>query len=208
MWVQLLPHFDLPEQFIQPTGQPQSTANVLQHYYVQLLGPFEEAYRKSARGPQGRPQPSFPMPGAGQGRPGSVGGMPGTFPPVGTLPAVNGINDSGMVEQPMGSGTLQVQDLSQGGMNVPFTGQSQIPTRHGPPQLPNGLSNNLDGAAFNMRRPDANGISATSSMSELNGPTDMDADVRKRKMEEGDEANGKRARQKTGDHFLRVSASE
>lgn len=203
-----MPHLDLPDQFIQPNGQPQSTANVLQHYYVQLLGPFEEAYRKSTRPPQGRPQQGFPMPGAGQGRPAGMSGMPGTFPPVGTLPAVNGINDSGMMGQPMGGGNLQVPDIPQGGMNVPFAGQGQMQTRHGAQQLPNGLSNNLDNPSFNMRRPDANGISATPSLSELNGSADMDAEGRKRKLDEGDEINGKRVRQKTGDRFFRTSVPE
>ena len=134
-------------------------------------------------------------------------GMSGTFPPVGTLPAVNGTNDSGMMGQPM-TGNMQVPDLPPTGMNVPFAGQNQIQTRHGAQQLPNGMGNNMDGIPFNMRRPDANGISATPSLSDINGAVDMDAEGRKRKMEESDEVNGKRARQKTGDHFFRTSASE
>lgn len=207
MWGQVLPHLDLPEQFLGSNGQPQSTAGILQHYFVQLLGPFEEVYRKNQRGHPGRPQQGFPMPGAGQGRPGGMPGMPGTFPPVGTLPAVHGTNNSGMMGQPM-AGNMQVPDLPQAGMNIPFAGQGQMQTRHAAQQLPNGMGNNMDGTPFNTRRPDAIGISATPSLSDLNGTVDIDAEGRKRKMEEGDEVNGKRARQKTGDHFFRTFASE
>lgn len=207
MWGQVLPHLDLPEQFLGSNGQPQSTAGILQHYFVQLLGPFEEVYRKNQRGHPGRPQQGFPMPGAGQGRPGGMPGMPGTFPPVGTLPAVHGTNNSGMMGQPM-AGNMQVPDLPQAGMNIPFAGQGQMQTRHAAQQLPNGMGNNMDGTPFSTRRPDAIGISATPSLSDLNGTVDIDAEGRKRKMEEGDEVNGKRARQKTGDHFFRTFASE
>lgn len=171
-----------------PSGQMQSTASTLQHYYMQLLGPFEEAYRKNQmRDPQrmqGRPQPGFPMPGGAQGRPPSMGGMPGTFPPVGSLPATNGVNGLDMMGQPMGGGNLQVPDLPAGGLNVPFaTGQAQISQRHGSqPPIPNGL----------------HPMTATASMSDLNGAgsVDLDMEGRKRKIEETDE--GKRARQKLG----------
>ncbi|GJE86009.1 ARID/BRIGHT DNA binding domain-containing protein [Phanerochaete sordida] len=189
MWGQLLQSLDLPEQHMSPSGQMQSTASTLQHYYMQLLGPFEEAYRKNQmRDPQrmqGRPQPGFPMPGGAQGRPPSMGGMPGTFPPVGSLPATNGVNGLDMMGQPMGGGNLQVPDLPAGGLNVPFaTGQAQISQRHGSqPPIPNGL----------------HPMTATASMSDLNGAgsVDLDMEGRKRKIEETDE--GKRARQKLGE---------
>lgn len=167
---------------------------------MQLLGPFEEAYRKSTREPQrmqARPQGGFPIPGPGQGR----SGIPGTFPPVGSLPAFTGYNDSGIMAQPMGGNNLQGPDIPSSGMNVPFpNGQTQLPQRPGPQQMPNGLGNNMDAASFNMSRPGTNGVPMAPSIQELNAPgsLDLDADGRKRKMEDGDEANGKRARQKTG----------
>lgn len=170
----------------------------MQHYYIRILGPFEEMYRKSARQPQGmqgRPQAGFPMPGAGQGNPAAMNGIPGTFPPVGSLPAMNGHNDLGMMVQPINGGNIQVPDMSAGGVSVPFAGQPQLPTRQQPP---NGLMSGLNGT---------NGISATGSMSELNvpGPGDVDADARKRKMEDSEELNGKRARQKTGETHRSLS---
>lgn len=189
LWGQLLQHLDLPEQHLSPNGQPQSTASTLQHYYMQLLGPFEEAYRKNQmrdqQRMQNRAQPGFPMPGGGgQARPPSMGGMPGTFPPVGTLPAMSGVSGLDMMGQTMGGGNLQVPDLPAGGMNVPFaTGQAQIPQRHSSqPPIPNGL----------------NPMTATASLSDLNGAASVDLDLegRKRKIEETDE--GKRARQKIG----------
>ncbi|EKM60949.1 uncharacterized protein PHACADRAFT_83217 [Phanerochaete carnosa HHB-10118-sp] len=189
LWGQLLQHLDLPDQHMSTNGQPQSTANTLQHYYMQLLGPFEEAYRKNQmrdqQRMQGRAQPGFPMPVAAQARPPSMGGMPGTFPPVGTLPAMGGVNGLDVMGQPMGGGNLQVPDLPASGLNMPFaTGQVQSPQRHGSqPPIPNGL----------------NPMTATASMSDLNGAgsVDLDMEGRKRKIEETDE--GKRARQKIGE---------
>lgn len=212
LWGTILPPLDLPEQFMHSSGQPQSTAATLQHYFLQLLGPFEEVYlRKGGRDAQrmqaARPQQGFPMSAPVQGRSGSMSGMPGTFPPVGTLPAVNGNSNSARVGQQMGgAGSLQVPDMPAQGMNnLPFAnGQPQLPMRNGAQQMPNGLGGgSLDGAPFNMRRPDANSISATPSLSDLNGaaPVDADTDGRKRKMEDGEEPNGKRARQKTGKSF-------
>jgi SWI/SNF chromatin-remodeling complex subunit SWI1 len=205
MWGQLLPHLDLPEQMLGPNGQVQSTAQVLQQYYVQLLSPFEEAYRKNSRDQrmQGRPQAGFPMPGAGQGR----STIPGTFPPVGNLPAMTGNHDPGMLGQPMGGSNMQVPDMPAGGMNVPFAnGPVPLPQRPGSQQMPNGLNGNLDATAFNMPRSGTNGLPSEASVSELSASSsgDLDVEGRKRKMEEGDEANGKRARQKTGNdpHYL------
>lgn len=203
MWGQLLPHLDLPDQFMQPNGQPQATAAALRHYYNNIIGPFEEAYRKNMareqqqRAHQGRAQGGMPMAGGGQGRP-AMSGIAGTFPPVGTLPAMNGSNNSGMMAQTAAANALQPPDASSlGGINgVQSFGSQALPQTQQISQLPpNGINGALD--ARSLGSMDGTGIAL--STTDSNGSvTDLDGDGRKRKMDEGEEPGSKRARQRTG----------
>ncbi|THH02915.1 hypothetical protein EW026_g62 [Hermanssonia centrifuga] len=210
MWGQLLPQFDLPEQYMQPNGQPQSSAVALERYYSRLIGPFEEMYRKNIyrdRAMQAaRNQPGAP--GTNQGRP---PGMTGTFPPVGSLPAVSGNNGLGMMGQPITGGSALPTEVSLGGIGGPQFPASQMISQaaHMSQQQPiSGMSGTPDSRvdvagtdSLSAARQDVMGIiSSASQDSELNGTaSEQDVDGRKRKMEEGDEANGKRVRHKTGE---------
>ncbi|KAJ3529358.1 hypothetical protein NM688_g7866 [Phlebia brevispora] len=194
-WGHLLSHFDLPEQFTQPNGQQQPTALALQQYYNVLLGPFEEIYRKNMvreRAAAAARNQAAQMPGS-QSRPASMGGMPGTFPPVGTLPAISGHNGLGMMGQPVGGGPVQSTDPSFGGMNaVPFSGPQ------GPSISQHQMANNMNNVQGLPDMGALNGIApSTSQTSDMNGSSsEQDVEGRKRKLEEADE--GKRAKHKSG----------
>lgn len=201
MWGQFVAHLDLPEQHIQPNGQPQPTAMALQQHYNAICGPFEEAYRKNMReqqrGMPGRPQGGLPMPG-GQGR--TLSGMPGTFPPVGTLPAVNGVGNSGMMVQPANANSLG-HDNSLGGMNgVNLPINQSMSAAQLPPNVMGGVQDprtlgSMDGAALGPRRSESLGIAVSNSMGD---GVDVEMDGRKRKMDDMEDPTGKRARQKLG----------
>lgn len=124
--------------------------------------------------------------------------MPNTFPPVGTLPAMNGSTNSGMMGQPTAANALQSPDASSlGGINgVQNFGSQALPQPQQNSQLPpNGISGlsearslgSMDGAGLALPTSDSNG-----------SIPDLDGDGRKRKMEEAEESNNKRARQRIG----------
>lgn len=95
-WSHILSHFDLPEQFMHSNAQPQPTALALQQYYSLLLGPFEDIYRKNIareRAAAAARNQAGQMPGT-PSRPGSMSGVPGGFPLVGTSPVVDGYDGS------------------------------------------------------------------------------------------------------------------
>ncbi|KAI0348643.1 hypothetical protein BDW22DRAFT_1404472 [Trametopsis cervina] len=209
MWGQVLPHFDLPEQFLQSNGAAQSTAAALRHYYNSIIGPFEEAYRKNMREQQqralqqGRPQGGVPMSAGVPSRSGP-NPMTGTFPPVGTLPAMNGNSSSGMLGQATAGNALQPTDTSLGGMNgVPFAAsQGLAQTPHGS-QLPtNGMSVAPDVRSLgpmDIPSQDGSSIAVTASGSNSSVP-ELEGDGRKRKVDELEDASGKRVRQRIGEN--------
>ncbi|KAF7791953.1 hypothetical protein EIP86_002979 [Pleurotus ostreatoroseus] len=199
-WSHVLSHFDLPEYFIQPNGTQQPTAAQLQNYYSMLLSPFEEVYRKNMaqniareRAMAAARNQAAQMPGT-PSRPGSMSGMSGTFPPVGTLPAVTGHSGLDMMGQPVGGGPAQSTDTSFGGLNASSFSGSQVP---GMPQHP--MANNMNNLQGVPDLAALNGIAAsTSQASDINGAVpEQEADGRKRKLEEVEE--GKRAKHKSGD---------
>ena len=191
-WPQVLAAFDLPDQYVQPNGQQAQTIPSLQQYYSVLLGPFEEVYRKNNLMRAARNQTA--QISAGQGRP----GMSGTFPPVGTLPAITGQNGLGMMGQTGGGGSAQNADASFGGMNgVSFSGSqgSSMQQHH---QIPNNM--NAVQEVQDMAR--LNGIMPASGQPiELNEfALEQDADNRKRKLEDAED--GKRVKHKSSEYFL------
>ncbi|TFK41003.1 hypothetical protein BDQ12DRAFT_703844 [Crucibulum laeve] len=109
-WSAILPQFDLPENFPQPqVNGSTSVALMLAQYYMVILYPFEEVYRKniqdtqkkaqmmSGRPPiQSQPSPSTP---SNQGRPGISNGTPGMMP---QMPR-NVMGNPGGVHVPLGS---------------------------------------------------------------------------------------------------------
>jgi SWI/SNF chromatin-remodeling complex subunit SWI1 len=206
MWGQLLSHLDLPEQYMQPNGQPQPTALTLRYYYNNIIGPFEEAYRKNMareqqRALQNRAQGAMPMASGGQPRPG-MGPVSGTFPPVGTLPAMSGSSSPGMMGQPTMGNALQPTDASLGGINgMPFPpSQALNQTPQGAQLSVNGMTGTPDIRALgslDASMPD--GVSMPMPGPVMNGSVpELEGDGRKRKVEELEEVNGKRARQKLG----------
>ncbi|KAI0704912.1 hypothetical protein BC835DRAFT_1315745 [Cytidiella melzeri] len=202
MWPQLLPHFDLPEQFMQPNGKAQATAAALRHYYNAIIGPFEDLYRKDgpAREQQRALQQSripggMPMPGVSQPRT-NMPGMSGPIPPVGTLPAMGGNTSSGMMGQPTAGSALQPTDISLGGMQF---SQGLAQSSQGPLMPVNSAPDSR--ALGSMDATGTEGISIPMATSGSSGSvSESEADGRKRKVEELEERNGKRARQKIGDN--------
>ena len=211
----MLPQFDLPDQFLQANGQPQSTAVALRHYYNNIIGPFEDAYRKNmAREQQqralqqGRAQGGMPISGGGPPR-SSMGPMSGTFPPVGTLPAMNGNTGSGMMGQHTAGNALQPTDTPLGGISG-----MQLPGSQGIVQTPQSsqLPMNGMGGAPDMRAlgsMDATGLDGMNSPLTAFGShgtmSEVEVDGRKRKVEELDDPNSKRVRQKIGKAMLLAS---
>lgn len=217
----MLHPFDLPEQFMQSNGQPQATAVALRHYYNNIIGPFEDAYRKNmAREQQqralqqGRAQGGMPMPGGGPPRP-SMGPMSGTFPPVGTLPAMNGNSGSGMMVQPTAGNALQPTDTPLGGISgMQFAGSQGLPQAPQGSQLPvGGMNGTPDMRGLgSMDMTNLDGINLPMTASGSTGPVEIvEADGRKRKVEDLEDLNMKRARQKIGNanqNFLLESDSD
>ncbi|KAJ6627124.1 hypothetical protein B0H10DRAFT_1995535 [Mycena sp. CBHHK59/15] len=69
-WHLILPHFDLPEEYLLPNGTT-SVAQRLSQYYMAILLPFEEVYRNNVQNQQRKAQAS---------RQASLQGLPPTTP--------------------------------------------------------------------------------------------------------------------------------
>ncbi|RDX55986.1 hypothetical protein OH76DRAFT_586460 [Lentinus brumalis] len=114
-WIVVRDHLGLPEYMPSPANPAETKPvhEVLERYYMALLGPFEEAYRKNMMENQQRAIAA----GRGlPGRPGMVGGnsAPGMMPRPNTLPNINmdgpgvngAINGAGLSLNKMQSGGL------------------------------------------------------------------------------------------------------
>ncbi|KAI0094715.1 hypothetical protein BDY19DRAFT_914190 [Irpex rosettiformis] len=190
LWQSLLPQFDLPDQFMQLNGQPQSTAAALRHYYTNIIGPFEDAYRKNMVREQqqralqqGRTQGGMPIPGSAQPR-SSIGPMSGTFPPH---TAGNALQPT---DAPLGGINGMQFPPSQGLTQTP-QGQLPIASMGGTPDIR---------ALGSMDATTLDGVNLPLTASGSNGTmSEVEVDGRKRKVEELDDPNTKRVRQKIGD---------
>ena len=214
-WNTILPQFDLPDQFPQANGST-SVAMMLSQYYMAILHPFEEMYKRNLHGQQRKAQLASAQLGAqgqqlsstasGQGRPpqgGSNGSQP-AFP--GQMQRGATANTMGLVSQPIAgahasgstvNGTSQFHQPSQ----TPQVPHQQLPSSTFNMQQPNqGISQSLNAA------PQSESIAAAHQSnvpaSEQN-VLDQDVQGIKRKLD-SEEADGKRARQKTGKNLLLI----
>ncbi|KAI0079582.1 hypothetical protein K474DRAFT_1591869 [Panus rudis PR-1116 ss-1] len=170
MWSQVVRAFDLPEQITLPNGQSQSMAATIQNIYTRICGPFEDAYRKNVLGERQRhimAQHQSGMPIPGQARSDSVPG----FPPQ-TNPLQRTGSNPNLASSAMGMGrTPGPVDPAVGAL-----GAAPIP-----PRVPS--------------QPTLNGMNGQTAETI---PTDApDPEGRKRKLMEAEEADSKRARQRT-----------
>ena len=207
LWPAVLRQLDLPDQFPEPQPHGQAVAPILARYYMLIVGPFEEAYRKNLREQQMRAaaQQGGQMPGNAQG--GMPDGMAGA-PNMGALPGMSAdtsMNMSGMGPS-MASGSSQMLDTAVPNQISP-TNASHTPqlAQHSPVAALNGASGMSASSSLpqHMTR-------STSSLGpnaivgqELNGvDADPDANGRKRKLGEAEESDLKRVRQKTGASYI------
>ena len=205
LWPAILRQLDLPDQFPEPQSH-QAVAPVLARYYMLIVGPFEEAYRKNLREQQMRAaaqQGGQQMPGNAQG--GMPDGMAGASN-MGAMPGTDaGMNMSSMGPS-MASGSSQMLDTAAPNQISP-TNASHTPqlAQHSPVAALNGASGMSASSSLpqHMTR-------STSSLGpnaivgqELNGvDADQDANGRKRKLGEAEESDLKRVRQKTGASYI------
>lgn len=181
----LLTHFDLPEQSSLPHG-PASVAAILSQYYMAILQPFEEAYRKNIQDNHRKAQPTVrppqpPTMAPGHGRPPQAGPSGAQGPFHGPMQRVNSANMIGSMSQ----------SHIPGSANHFPSHTPQTPQHH--------ASASSMGAPLGI-------IPTHESQLPLNGDKNiLDQDVQglKRKVE-SDDTDIKRARQKTGESHVVV----
>jgi SWI/SNF chromatin-remodeling complex subunit SWI1 len=186
-WGSILPHFDLPDEFpqMQANGST-SVALMLSQYYMAILFPFEEVYRKNLHDQRGRVsmagRPGMPA----QQFPASTPGAP--RPPLG----MSNTQQLGM--RPTNSNNLIPQGLPGG--SIPSNGLAQYSTVHNPPTQHHPSSTSLPIGSIDTH------TTMPSELDSLMHAVDsnlLDQDVQgiKRKHDQ-DDRDIKRARQKTG----------
>ncbi|KAH9946784.1 hypothetical protein B0H21DRAFT_382456 [Amylocystis lapponica] len=143
-WALMLTHLHLPEHFPVPQANGQtSVAHVLAQYYLSLIGPFEEAYRRNLHQQQQQQQQQRALlagrvpPGASQhtgnpqGRPGGTSGLTGALPgQVNALPGSAGSATHLDMGQPIATTSTQSLDSSlaaQGSNHIPPQTLPQTP---------------------------------------------------------------------------------
>ncbi|PPQ67356.1 hypothetical protein CVT24_011539 [Panaeolus cyanescens] len=182
-WSSILQHFDLPEEFPNsPVGDSNSVALTLSHYYMSILHPFEEVYKKSIQEQNRKMQMS-------QQRQGLMPGQQFPSHPSANRPAsgMPNLSQSGMRPgNPNGS--------MGHGPSMPHNGMGQFNPMHAP------NFNQRPGSSASAMTPDPH-ISGTPELDPFNhavDPTLLDPEMQsmKRKLE-AEEKDLKRARQKT-----------
>ncbi|GBE78317.1 hypothetical protein SCP_0112020 [Sparassis crispa] len=210
MWSAVLPYFDLPEQFPVPqsNGQ-QSVAIVLSNYYVTILGPFEEAYRRNImREQQQRGLMHSRMPSGGQQHaPGSSQVRPGApnMPPQ--MASISGLAGNSMNSNLMGLNQASSSQAVDSSVQSASGGQFSTPAIPPTPRLPSHPpSTGLSGAAASLGLPSADSLMSNpaipqhGSQSNVSFSNGLDVATsalehgidRKRKMRESEEADAKR----------------
>jgi SWI/SNF chromatin-remodeling complex subunit SWI1 len=206
-WNLILPHFGLPEHFPVPFNGQTSVASTLAYFYMAILHPFEEAYKRNMHDQQRRAQMASQQPGAqpqstsvgviGQGRPsmtGVNGGSPSSFSGqvqgggVGNMLGMNGHNGAA-APLPTTNGVSHnpsIHHPPQTPLRPPSTAQSVHYSDHGTPQP--SIASSAETGQIHL-----NGLSG--QMSEKN-VLDQEVPGMKRKLE-SEEADNKRARQRT-----------
>ena len=215
-WLHVPRHFGLGEQFQALTGQVQDTAQYLQLIYNQMIGPFEEAYRKNMlREQQQQQQQRAAMLGRAQPNNMQMPGFPqqmnlqrsGSNPNIALAGGVGGgVGVGGMAM----AGPSTQPDPTMGNM-----GAGQFPRTPSQSSF-NGLNGSGDNGLGSIG-PDTMsataGIAASASFPNFpasvsspdpNTGSDFDPqdpEGRKRKLRESEEADSKRVRQKTSAYF-------
>jgi SWI/SNF chromatin-remodeling complex subunit SWI1 len=193
-WVQVAHQFDLPEYLphLSNPGQQRPVGQILGHLYTTILHPFDEFYRRNMQeGGNRRAMAAGRQPGVNAGPPNAnagpgaphVGLPPGTVGPnaVGGMAAQHTVNSQNSTISP----ASQPQPLPQS----PHLRQSSAPSFQSPaipsdpaPQALSQLNTSISAPQLTKPTPDI-------SEPETQGT--------KRRLE-SEEAEGKRARQKTG----------
>jgi len=183
-WGSILPHFDLPDEFPQmQANNSTSVALMLSQYYMNILFPFEEVYRKnlqdqrgkaSMAGRQGIPTQQFPA---------STPGAP--------RPSLGMSNTQQLGLRPMNSNNLIPQ-----GSSIPSNGLAQYSSVHNPPTQHGTSSTSLPTSSIDTH---ATMPSELDSLMHAVDSNLLDPDIQgiKRKHDQ-DDRDIKRARQKTG----------
>ncbi|KAI0961434.1 hypothetical protein AcV7_000535 [Taiwanofungus camphoratus] len=162
LWPHILRHLDLPEQFpIPPPSGQHSVASVLANYYMSIIGPFEEAYRRNVQQQQHMQQQRAmlgrvsagaqqPQSGSSSGQVNGASSMSTSFPSQGGSmqgSAAHSVNMMGMGQSHSAS---SVQGLES---PMSAVGAGQFPSSNIPhtPQLAQHLPHNNVNIAADSR---------------------------------------------------------
>ena len=193
-WGSILPHFDLPDEFPQiQANNSNSVALMLSQYYMAILFPFEEVYRKNLQDQRGKvsigrqAMPAQQFPASTPNAPRPPLGMPNNTQQLGMRP----INSNNLISQGLPGGSIPSNGLAQyPSVHNPLTQQppsstslpiSSIDTH---PTMPSELDSLMHVVDSNLLDPEIQGI--------------------KRKHDQ-DDRDIKRARQKTGMLKFRIT---
>lgn len=198
-WDAILPHFDLPAEFpqIQPNGSA-SVSLMLSQYYMAILHPFEETYKRNLQDQQkramlsrqgGTPAQQSPIVLPGQSRPQGVGIQSNIS---GQMLQRGGLGNS------MNSMSQQVSNISTG-TSISTSYQQSLNTpqiSHQRPQTASEISG-IPNSAHPITDIDSVPGQVVGHVPD-NNLLDQDLQGIKRKLET-DDGDNKRVRQKTGD---------
>ena len=186
-WGSILPHFDLPDEFpqMQANGST-SVALMLSQYYMAILFPFEEVYRKNLQDQRGKASMAGRQSMSAQQFPPTTPGAP--------RPSLGISNSQQLGVRPMSSNNLVPQSLPGG--SIPSNGLGQYSSVPNPPAQHHPSSTSLQIGSIETH------TTMPSELDSLMHAIDsnlLDPDIQgiKRKHDQ-DDLDVKRARQKTG----------
>ena len=181
-WGSILHHFDLPEEFPQmQANNSASVALMLSQYYMVILHPFEELYKKNLQEQQKKAQ-----------IPQRQGGLSGnSFPGVGR-PAPGMPNMEQLGVRQMNANGLMPQNISSANSSMQY---SQLQNQARPPSTQSLHQISAPESHSSLPHPELESLAPTVDSNLL----DQDVLGIKRKHDQ-DERETKRARQKTGKH--------
>ncbi|KAH9937577.1 uncharacterized protein B0H18DRAFT_1113394 [Fomitopsis serialis] len=194
LWPVVLRQLDLPEHFPEPQQHGQPVAPIVARYYMMIVGPFEEAYRRNMREQQMRAAAQQGPAADGLPGPSNMSTMPG-------MPADTSMN-MGAMGPSMSSGSSQMLDSAAPNQISP-TNVSHTPqlAQHSPVAGLNAAAGMSTSSSLTQHMTRSTSSLGPSSIvgQELNGAdADQEANSRKRKLGEAEDLDPKRVRQKTG----------
>jgi SWI/SNF chromatin-remodeling complex subunit SWI1 len=221
----MLSHFDLPEQMLfPPSNTPVSVAATLSQYYMAILYPFEEAYKRNLQDQQRKAiAAGSRQPGVQPQQPSAAGPAQGRLPQAG----LNGVVQAGLPTQTQSGTSLQVPGLPNLPAGSLLNGVSQYSQPSNAPVTPQTPHLRPPSSAANTNMQPS--PSQTNAQSSRTGPTSdpipgnqaghgfpgpplekevFDSDVQgiKRKLD-SEEVDSKRVRQKTGKSVVVLGSS-